>query len=178
MYMSAEVKYLWNISEIYYNSLIEEFISIGTCTFFLCNFMLLHFYSDSSVSEKVGHWGWPHLIEIKLPGENWWKNSLLKYVLFIQWGNLQFHFSEQIFSQLFLLDLFMYLIHGSAMDLFLLSLSAICVLLCKMLDHHKDQKMISCTGKNDWYQFFHSCFTPPFFLFRSHFNFIPCRSDD
>lgn len=67
MYMSAEVKYMWKLefpdSRVYFYWNLSNLLG---------NFMLLHFYFDSSGSEKIGHWGWPHLIEIKLPGENWW----------------------------------------------------------------------------------------------------------
>lgn len=77
MYMSAEVKYMWKLE--FSNSSVNFHWDLSLL---LGKFMCPHFYSVSSGSEKVGRWGWPHLVEIKLPGENWWNNFSIQRCAF------------------------------------------------------------------------------------------------
>lgn len=137
--MSAEVKYMWKLE--FSNSRVSFHWDFS---FLLGKFMCLHFYSVTSGSEKLGCWGWSRLVEIKSPGGNWWNNFFIKYVLFLQGGDLQFCFSCEIFSKLFLALI------GNLLTQYV---STISLLQCIVLDHWKGQNKFSCAGNVFWYQF-------------------------
>lgn len=84
-------------------------ISIEAYPFYwiiLCVYIFVLFFSSGS--EKIGHWVWPHLVETKLSGENWW-NILYSDMYFFSKEvicNSVFHYKSDFYSLLYSCSLF------------------------------------------------------------------------